>query len=403
MVSNDFDLFAPGTHAFSTYGLTLRFHVHGEGPVCVAHPGGPGVIWDYLRMPEVEEFMTVVYLEPPGTTTSSRLPSHPHGYTRQLYSDVLDRLIDHLNQERVYLLGHSHGGFVVQRYALNHPERVRGLILYESAAATGEDHSVETARQLHAFGVRNAGNPRAEAAVSALQSVAAISDDAELTAALRGLFPTYVADYWGREPDFLPVRDSIRVVHISGRDADMTDDLIDDRAALPTLRVPTLVIVGRYDVMCGTRWANELHELIPGSNMVILEFSGHFGHVEEPVAFAGAVAKFVDYTSRPGTEKSITDLAEARWSTALSPRMAEVMPALVRLRCRLRKTAKSPQARYRMLLAWDHQSSTSCSETRTGRMPSPNAFPASVLRNIVDMLKYVSAILRDTSSGGNDA
>jgi pimeloyl-ACP methyl ester carboxylesterase len=42
------------------------------------------------------------------------------------------------------------------------------------------------------------------------------------------------------------------------------------------------------------RWAEELHELIPGSELVILENSGHFGHLEEPEAFAKAVVAFVE-------------------------------------------------------------------------------------------------------------
>ena len=42
----------------------------------------------------------------------------------------------------------------------------------------------------------------------------------------------------------------------------MHPEVIDDRAALPNLTVPTLVVVGRYDVICGVRWAEELHMLI---------------------------------------------------------------------------------------------------------------------------------------------
>ena len=63
--------------------------------------------------------MTVVYLEPLGTGKSGRLRSHPDGYVRTLYADVIARLLDHLRVERVHLLGHSHGGFVAQRFGLD--------------------------------------------------------------------------------------------------------------------------------------------------------------------------------------------------------------------------------------------------------------------------------------------
>jgi proline iminopeptidase len=47
-------------------GVTLVCHVFGEGPVRVAHPGGPGGGWEYLRMPLLGRFMTMLYVEPAG-------------------------------------------------------------------------------------------------------------------------------------------------------------------------------------------------------------------------------------------------------------------------------------------------------------------------------------------------
>jgi pimeloyl-ACP methyl ester carboxylesterase len=49
--------------------------------------------------------------------------------------------------------------------------------------------------------------------------------------------------------------------------------------------------------MCGPRWATELHDLIPGSRKLILERSGHFGHLEEPDVFADGVIDFVESLS----------------------------------------------------------------------------------------------------------
>src|SRR5689334_22596343 len=127
------------THTIELNGITQRYHVHGSGPVCLAHPGGPGAFWDYLRMPLLEEHLTMIYVEPIGTGGSGRLASHPDGYTRARYAAAVDGLIDHLGVDSVYLLGHSHGGFVAQYYALQHPERVTGVILYDSAPVTGPE------------------------------------------------------------------------------------------------------------------------------------------------------------------------------------------------------------------------------------------------------------------------
>jgi pimeloyl-ACP methyl ester carboxylesterase len=238
----------------------------------------------------------MVYVEAMGTGASGRLASHPNGYTRRYYATIVDRLIDHLGQDEVYLLGHSYGGFVAQRYALDHPDRLTGLILFDSSPVTGDEHNAEATRQLHAFAARNADNPELPTVIAAIQSVGSITDDAELTRALRALLPAYFADYWGREAEFTRLRDQVQVAYISNLDAGLGTDVIEDRAALPALRMPTVVIAGRYDVICGVRWAEELHSLIPQSRLEILEKSGHFGHLEEPEAFTLAVTDFIDAT-----------------------------------------------------------------------------------------------------------
>jgi pimeloyl-ACP methyl ester carboxylesterase len=236
----------------------------------------------------------MVYVEPLGTGASGRLPSHPHGYTRALYARAIHRLIGHLDEQRVFLLGHSYGGFVAQRYALDHPERLAGLILYESAPATGDEHIAEASAQVEQFVAGNSGNPQLPAVLAALQKVSSCTEDTKLNEALRGLLPAYFADYWGRETEFAAFREACTVTYISGLDAELNPEIIDDRAALATLPVPTLVLVGRHDLICGPRWAQELHELIPNSRLVRLEDSGHLGHVEQPEEFVSAVTTFTE-------------------------------------------------------------------------------------------------------------
>ncbi|MER5907106.1 alpha/beta hydrolase [Streptomyces mirabilis] len=85
-----------------------------------------------------------------------------------------------------------------------------------------------------------------------------------------------------------------------GRDADRGWHARLHREDLGSLTVPTLVLVGRHDFICGMHWAEELHRVIPGSELLILENSGHFGHIEEPEAFSPAVTRFVATVNSPG-------------------------------------------------------------------------------------------------------
>ena len=286
-----------GTYSFTVGGITQRYHIHGSGPVCVAHSGGPGIFWEYMRMPVLEEHLTMVYVEPIGTGESGRLPSHPHGYSRERYSRFLELLINHLGVPKVHLLGHSHGALVAAYHALNRPERLAGVVLYEGAPVTGPEHEAEAGRRVEDFATKHAGHAELPDVLAAFGAMSTISNDEETIAVARGVLPSYFADYWGNDERLAPIRDAMRATYISGLDEDLSPEVIDDRAALKGLKVPTLVIVGRHDVICGPRWGRELHELIRDSRLLMLEKSGHLGHVEETELFSETVRDFVFQTA----------------------------------------------------------------------------------------------------------
>jgi proline iminopeptidase len=295
MVSSLTSPLTQGVHTVKVDGRVLSYHVYGTGPVCVAHSGGPGVGWGYLRAPELERHLTMVYLEPVGTGASERLPSHPHGYGVARYSQDLAGLIEHLSVPRVHVLGHSYGGFVTQHYALTHPERLAGIVLYDTAPVYGPELRAESMRILDGLAARHAGKPGLAAALEAFKH-GSITDDGSHLEVVRAILPIYLADYWSDER-YARMQSALEATYVSGLDEEGQPDVFDVRDALPTLEVPTLVIVGRYDPICGVHWAEELHRLIPSSKLLVLERSGHFGHLEEPELFAGEVAAFVAATS----------------------------------------------------------------------------------------------------------
>ena len=282
----------PGTHDIVIDGVRQRYHVAGAGPVCVIHPGGPGIAWEYLRMPALEAKLTTVYVEPIGTGQSGRLPDHPQGYTIDRYVAFLHGIIAHLDVPKVHLLGHSHGGFVAQRYALIYPDRLAGLILHGSAPAAGPELFAEATRNLEAFAQRHENRPEVQAILKTWASIGGIADDAGYTAVMRQLLPAYFADYWGRERELESLRANLRASHVVGGPASF-----DNRNNLASMTAPTLVLAGRYDFICGPRWAQDLFEGIPGATLRLLDHSGHMGHLEEPDIFAEAVANFVRASS----------------------------------------------------------------------------------------------------------
>ncbi|WP_240810999.1 alpha/beta fold hydrolase [Streptomyces tendae] len=277
---------SPGHHVIEVDGIPQEYEVRGQGPaVCLALSGGPGIDDGYLRFPLLEEDITMVYPTQVGTTAESRLPSHPDGYTLDVYARFTHAVVEHLGLSRVHLLGHSAGGFFAQRYALTYPERLAGLVIYDSLAHNTEELVKEATARLAEFADRFPGDPRVAPVLAAWTDDTIADTDEARTEHLRALLPAYFADYWGREEEFARLA-GLRVTHVTG-------GAFDHRGRLDTVMTPTLVVVGAYDFICGPRWARAMDDELPNSTVVTLKTSGHFGHIEQPEEFAAAVLGFV--------------------------------------------------------------------------------------------------------------
>ena len=292
---------APGAFHVTVAGSRIAYHVAGSGPVVFVHPGGPGIEWSFVRMPGLEKFATVVYIEPIGTGASGRL-SDPHGYTFDRYVGDVEGIRAHLKLERFVLLGHSHGGFVAQAYALAHPEHLRGLILYDTSPTTGIEWQKDVASNLEWF----QKEPWFREATEALAQETRATTDAEITAIFKREMPLYFAEWTRRAKEFEPHRASVRLTLAPSKTA--SDSTAPDqvgvapvfevRDRLRSISTPTLVIVGKRDFVTSEKFGRMLQKGIPGSRLLLLEHSGHMGHLEEPAAFSSGIHDFLNALPR---------------------------------------------------------------------------------------------------------
>ncbi|TDD53203.1 alpha/beta hydrolase [Kribbella antibiotica] len=271
---------------FMVDGVRVTYHVHGTGPVCIAHSGGPGVHWPYLRMPWLEDRLTMVYLEPVGTGSSDLQPGGD--YSMEVYASYVAKLVEHLGEPKVFLLGHSHGGFVALQTALDYPELLRGVIVYDSMAYNGPELGAQAFANIEKYvASRPAGDALAQQVLDAWND-SPEGHDEELDA-LGRLLPVYFKDFEAIDPSITEWK---KLVDITV-DPNRRSDLWDIRPRLGEIAVPVLVIVGTADFICPLNSARELVAGIPGAKLVVFEESGHFAHVEEPELFRDTVRNFV--------------------------------------------------------------------------------------------------------------
>ncbi|MFF7216096.1 alpha/beta fold hydrolase [Streptomyces sp. NPDC008238] len=283
------DALAPGAHEILVDGIRQRYHVAGQGPVCLVHPGGPGGRWEYLRMPLVEEGATTVYVAPVGAGESGDIPNDD--YAMHTYVRFVEALVDHLGVSDIHFLGHSHGAMVGLQYGLEHPGRLAGLLQYAGAPVHGPALVTEMNIQIERFAQRFAGHPGLDAVLKARKAggLAQVSGKAGLSAYMQGILPLYFRDFWemeGRLGAWLAEFDIEPAPALHPHDWDV-------RGKLGALDLPTVIMAGRYDFICPVRWADEMNREMAMSRVVFFEKCGHFAHIEQPEEFARTVLDFL--------------------------------------------------------------------------------------------------------------
>jgi 3-oxoadipate enol-lactonase len=180
-------------------------------------------------------------------------------------------LFDQLAIERAHICGLSLGGMIALWLAAEHPERVDRVVFANTAARIGTP-ATWTAR---IKAVRAGGMAAVRDAVVARF----LSDE------FRARQPQ-VAQAIG---DMLEATDPAGYMAACAalRDADL-------HTLVPKIRVPSLIVAGALDQATPPAQAQELHDAIAGSRLVVLPDAAHLSNVEQPAAFTACLLKFLN-------------------------------------------------------------------------------------------------------------
>lgn len=263
-------------------GVDVAYEIRGHGPTCVVMPGGPGLSSAYLHSKEIEAHVRAVYVDPLGTGKSGKL-APPATYSMARDVATLEAVREKLHLAKWCVIGHSYGGFVALRYALDHPAQVSGLLLYSTSPRIDEEWSKAIAENSAWF----KAEPWFADATRAQQSESEAKTQMDLDNAIAGELPLYFAEWTLRQHELIGFARSIHADFDVGHRRQ--DEPFDLHEQLANIHVPTVIVSGERDFLFGGKVATWL-DAIPGSTRVPIPKAGHFSHVEQPEQFGNAVA-----------------------------------------------------------------------------------------------------------------
>lgn len=197
----------------------------------------------------------------------------PGPYSMDLLARDVLALMDALGVEQAHIGGISIGGMIAQAVAALAPERVRSLLLCDTAMA-----------------IPTAQSWRERAAAVRAGGMAVVAD----TVLARWVTPDFLG-----APAALGLRTMLLRTDPEGyaacAEAIGAADLSTTTAAL---RLPALVMVGDQDASTPPASAEALAAAIPGARLVVLEDAAHIPTVEQPAAVTLAMRGFL----APGSE-----------------------------------------------------------------------------------------------------
>ena len=201
--------------------------------------------------------------------------SSKHGpFSIDQFADDLALLLRLLGIERAVVAGLSMGGYVALAFWRRHRAMVRALVLADTRAGADSDDGREKRRALI-----DVAKTRGSGAVADAQITGMIGKST------RAKRPALIDDVH-RMLGSAPV-DGI----VGALEAMM--ERIDSTATLPTIDVPTLVVVGAEDVLTPPSEAEILHEAIRGSRLEVIDHAGHVSNLERPAAFNHVLTEFL--------------------------------------------------------------------------------------------------------------
>jgi pimeloyl-ACP methyl ester carboxylesterase len=256
--------------------IQVHYEIYGAGdPVLMINGlSAPGINWLY-QVRDLSPHFQLITFDNRGVGESELPPAEV--YPIAVMADDAARLLQHLGVRHAHVVGASMGGAIAQELALRHPDLVRSLVL-ACTWAKGDGRFVHT-----------------------VESWVRLTRRLTLEERFRDvLFPMVYSPAFFERPGALKEM----MIRVLAYPFPTTPEGMERQARgllawngsrlgnLKRIKAPTLVLVGRDDILTPPAFSRTLARLIPKAKVRIIA-GGHGFFIEEAPAFNRAVLAFL--------------------------------------------------------------------------------------------------------------
>jgi len=251
-------------------GIDINYVIEGDGPwLTMSHSLACNLhMWDEEARRLSKRYRVLRY-----DTRGHGASSAPAGaYSLDMLADDLHGLLQALGVRSTHFVGLSLGGMIGQTFALKYPGIFKSLALCDTTSrypAEAGPMWVDRIKTVEAGGVE----PLVEMTMSRFFSEPFRHARPEVVENIAAMMRATSA------PGYLGCCHAIPKINLTSR--------------LKEIRCPTVIIVGKEDPGTPVAMAEEIHQAMPGSRLVVIPAAAHLANLEQPDAFNQALAQFL--------------------------------------------------------------------------------------------------------------
>lgn len=254
-------------------GISINYEITGNGQtlVLIHGLGSSTQAWETI-VPLLSRHYQVLTWDVRGHGQSDK----PAGsYSADLFASDLANLLRTLGIGSAFVLGHSMGGVISLRFALDFPDLCAALIVSSSSAEV---------------------NPEA---TRRWEELTAIILEKGMEAVASDPTRMFSKGFVERNPAVAQETARKNLTNDPGcyARAALAISKYNYNEELGRIGCPTLIIVGDQDVTTPPGGSVRMSRLIPGSKLIIFKDCGHLSYVEQPEVFSQAVLDFLGEVS----------------------------------------------------------------------------------------------------------